>query len=229
MAAELRAAIWDVDGVLVVSAGAHYRAWLEVLKDYGLAMSREQFEQTFGMNNRNLLRRLYGPRLEPAQVDEIAERKEAAYRRLIRGRVHTLPGVRDWLARLKEAGWRQAVASSGPMANIAAILNELDLWSDFDTVLTGARLTRSKPDPAIFLQAAGALGVPPSRCVVVEDGTVGVEAARRAGMRSIAVTTTHPAEELEAADLVVGRLDELPADAFERLVPWGCSSSQVRC
>ena len=219
MAAELRAAIWDVDGVLVVSADAHYRAWLEVLQHYRLAMSREQFEQTFGMNNHNLLRRLYGPRLSPQQIDEIAERKEAAYRQLIRGRVRALPGVREWLSRLSAAGWRQAVASSGPMANIAAILNELNLWLNFDAILTGARLARSKPDPALFLQAAGALGVPPSRCVVIEDGTVGVEAARRAGMRSIAVTTTHPAEELEAADLVVGRLDELPADTFERLVP----------
>ena len=207
-----------MDGVLVLSAGVHYQAWVAVLQDYGLSMSREQFEQTFGMNNRNLLRRLYGPRLSAEQIDQIAERKEATYRRLIKGHVEALPGVTDWLRRLSAAGWRQAVASSGPMANIAAIMNELGLWDEFDAVLTGARLARSKPDPAIFLQAAAALGAPPGRCVVIEDGTVGVEAARRAGMSSIAVTTTHPAEELRGADQVVDRLDHLPPEAFDRLV-----------
>lgn len=215
---QARAAIWDMDGVLVVSADFHYEAWTRVLKDYALTMSREQFEQTFGMSNRNLLRRLYDDRLSMEQIEEIANRKEATYRQLIKGRVEPLPGVRDWLTRLAQAGWRQAVASSGPMANIAAIAGELDLWWAFDAVLSGARLPRSKPDPAIFLQAAAALGVEPARSVVIEDGTVGIEAARRAGMRSIAVTTTHPAEELKAADLVVDRLDHLPPDAFDRLV-----------
>lgn len=215
----LQAVLWDMDGVLVLSGDVHYDAWQQVLAGYQLAMSRRQFEETFGMNNHNILRRLYGERLSGPQVDEIAARKEAAYRDLIRGRVQPLPGVIDWLGRLSEAGWRQAVASSGPMANIAAILNELDAWDAFEAVLTGARLARSKPDPAVFLQAAAALGVPPARCIVVEDGTVGVEAARRACMRCIAVTTTHPAEDLRAADVVVDRLDHLPPDAFERLVP----------
>lgn len=216
---ELWAAIWDMDGVLVLSGDAHYQAWNRVLADYGLSMTREQFEQTFGMNNQNLLYRLYDDRLSADERAEIAKRKEAAYRQIIKGNVHALPGALEWLARLSQAGWRQAVASSGPMANIAAILVELDAWDDFDAILTGARLARSKPDPAIFLQAAASLGVPPERCVVIEDGTVGVEAARRAGMRVIAVTTTHPAEELRAADLIVDRLDHLPPDAFDRLVP----------
>ena len=215
----LRAVLWDMDGVLIVSADVHYESWTRVLGDYGLTMSREQFGETFGMNNHGLLRWLYGPQLSPQQVDEIAERKEALYRQLIRGRAQPLPGAREWLGRLAREGWRQAVASSGPMANIAAILNELDVWPAFDLVLTGAHLARSKPDPAIFMQAAAGLGVTPARCVVVEDARVGIEAARRAGMHALGVTTTHRAEELRAADLVVDRLDQLPPDAFERLVP----------
>ncbi len=221
MVDEPRAVIWDMDGVLVLSGDVHYQAWTETLKGYGLAMSREQFEQTFGMNNRNLLRRIYGRDLSDERVREIAGRKEARYRELIHGRVHALPGVVEWLRRLSMAGWRQAVASSAPMANVAAILNELGLWPEFDAVLTGERLPQSKPDPAVFLQAACAVGVPPGRCVVVEDGTVGVEAARRAGMASIAVTTTHPAVELQSASLVVDRLDHLPPDAFDGLIARG--------
>ena len=221
MLREARAAIWDMDGVLLESADVHYRSWVEVLEDYGLTMARQDFERTFGMNNRNLLRRIYGERLSEEQVAEIGSRKEARYRELIRGHAQALPGTREWLERLSRQGWRQAIAWSAPMANVAAILNELGLWPQVDAVLSGGRLPLSKPDPAIFLQAAAALGVPPARCVVIEDGTVGVEAARLAGMRSIAVTTTHPAEELSAADLIVDRMDRLPPDAFDRLVPEG--------
>lgn len=226
MSSGLRAVLWDMDGVLVLSGDVHYDAWTRVLAEYGLSMTREQFEETFGMNNHNILRRLYDRRLSPAQAHEVATRKEQVYRELARGRVQPLPGVREWLARLPKAGWRQAVASSGPMANIAVILNELDEWDAFDAVLTGARLERSKPDPALFLQAAAAVGTPPARCVVVEDSTAGVEAARRAGMRCIAVTTTRAAEDLRSADLVVDRLDRLPPDAFDRLVPAGGDEQQ---
>lgn len=215
---EPRAVIWDMDGVMVLSGDFHYQAWKETLRHEGLSMSREQFEQTFGMNNRNLLRRLYGDRLSPEQVLEIADRKEARYRELIRGRVHALPGVVDWLQRLSGAGWRQAVASSAPMANVAAVLNELQVWGHFDAVLTGERLPRSKPDPAIFQQAAAAVAVPAERCVVIEDGIVGIEAACRAAMKAIAVTTTHPAGEFQEADIVVERLDHLPRDTFDRLI-----------
>jgi len=215
---EPRAAIWDMDGVLVLSGDFHYEAWVETLRDYGLSMSREQFEQTFGMNNQNLLRRIYGPRLRPEQIHELADRKEARYRELIRGRMQALPGVEEWLQRLHDAGWRQAVASSAPMANVAAVINQLDCWHFFDAVLTGERLPRSKPDPAIFLQAAAAVAVPPERCVVIEDGTVGVEAACRAGMRAIAVTTTHPASEFQEADIIVERLNHLPPDSFDHLI-----------
>ena len=219
MSERVRAVIWDMDGVLVVSGDVHYQAWLDVLERYGLTMGRAEFEATFGMNNHNILRRLYGGRLAPTRFDEVAERKEARYRELVRGWVQPLPGVREWLDRLARAGWRQAVASSGPMANIAAILSELAIWPAFDAVLSGARLPRSKPEPDIFLQAAAAVGARPRRSIAIEDGTVGIEAARRAGMRSIAVTTTHPAVALRSADLVVDRLDQLPPDAFDRLVP----------
>lgn len=215
----LRAVIWDVDGVLVVSGDIHYEAWRQVLAERGLTMRREQFEATFGMNNRGILRHIFGDRLSDRQVEEISARKEAAYREGMRGRVSPLPGVRDWLARLRAEGWRQAVASSGPMANIAATLDEFEMWDVFDAVVSGSRLAHSKPDPAIFLQAAAAVGVSPERAVVIEDGTVGIEAAQRAGMRSIAVTTTHPAAALRAADRIVDRLDRLPPDTFDLLVP----------
>ena len=89
-------------------------------------------------------------------------------------------------------------------------------WRTKITVVSAAGMA-GKPDPAVFLKAAALIGVPPAQCVVVEDAVVGVQAARRAGMRVIAVTTTHPRESLAAADLVVDSLLELPERAFADL------------
>jgi HAD superfamily hydrolase (TIGR01509 family) len=122
-----------------------------------------------------------------------------------------------WLERLAAQGVGQAIASSAPPANIDALVDELGLRRYFTALVSGHDLP-GKPEPALFLEAARLIGVPLERCVVVEDAPVGVEAARRAGMKCIAVTTTSPAQALQAADVIVERLDALPADAFKRLL-----------
>ena len=215
-----RGAIWDLDGVLVDTGELHYLSWSAVLPEYGVPFSWEVFQSTFGMNNAGILALLFGGTPDPALVAEIGGRKEEAFRQAVvavPGRVQALPGVRDWLERLRAAGFRQAIASSAPPANIDTLVDELGLRACFEALVSGFDLP-GKPDPATFLQAARAIGVPARRCVVVEDAVHGVEGARRAGMKCIAVTTTNPAAALAAADLVVDRLDTLPLDAFERLV-----------
>jgi HAD superfamily hydrolase (TIGR01509 family) len=130
--------------------------------------------------------------------------------------LQALPGVRAWLERLSQQGVPMAVASSAPVENIDITLEELGLRSYFDAIVSVAGRP-GKPDPLVFLESASRLGMPPERCIVVEDAIPGVEAAKRAGMKCIAVTTTNPAEALVAADLVVERLDMLPEDIFQRL------------
>jgi beta-phosphoglucomutase-like phosphatase (HAD superfamily) len=117
------------------------------------------------------------------------------------------------LARLKNAGVRQAIASSAPQENIDVLVDGLGLRQYFAAIVSGATLP-GKPNPDVFLEAARQIGVPPSACVVVEDAIAGVQAARNAGMRCIAVTTTNRADKLAAADIVVDRLDELDEGAF---------------
>jgi HAD superfamily hydrolase (TIGR01509 family) len=211
-----RGVLWDLDGVVVDTGEFHYQSWSLVLPEYDLPVTRETFQATFGMNNAGVLAMLYGPTLEPELVAEIGDRKEEAFREALRGHVQALPGVLDWLRRLKADGVPQALATSAPPANIHVMLDELDLWPYFDAVLSGSDLP-GKPDPTLFLKAAGEIGVPPERCVVVEDAVAGVEAAKRAGMRCIAVTTTNPADILTEADVIVERLDALPLDSFEVL------------
>jgi HAD superfamily hydrolase (TIGR01509 family) len=206
-----------MDGVLVDTGEAHYQSWARVLPGYGIAFSHEFFRDTFGMNNAGILTMLLGDRLTPELLAEIADRKEEEFRGIVQGRVRLLPGVLDWLRRLKSDGFRMGVASSAPPANIDALVSELGLSPFFDVLVSGVEMP-GKPDPALFLEVASQLDVLPEHCVVVEDALAGVEAARRAGMKCIAVTTTNPADALTAADIVVEGLDALPAEAFERLL-----------
>jgi beta-phosphoglucomutase family hydrolase len=215
--ATTKGVLWDMDGVLVDSGEAHYQSWKAVLPDYGMSMSREFFRKTFGMNNEAILRRLLEDELTPELLNEISLRKEEKFRELVRGRVETLPGVLDWLERLQDQGFRMGVASSAPPANIDALIDELALRPYFDTLVSGQDMP-GKPDPALFLEVALQLDAAPARCVVVEDAVAGVEAAKRAGMKCVAVTTTNPAQALDEADIVVDRLDALAQDTFLRLL-----------
>ena len=209
--------LWDLDGVLVDTGEFHFRAWSQTLSEYGIPFTRESFQATFGMNNAGVLSSLLGQRLTPELLAKISDRKEQRFREAVRGRAQPLPGVLAWLERLKAAGLRQAIASSAPPANIDALVDELGLRAYFEAIVSGSNLP-GKPDPALFLKAARLIDVAPERCIVVEDAVVGIEAAKRAGMKCVAVTTTNPARALKAADVVVERLDALPVDTFQRLL-----------
>lgn len=209
--------VWDMDGVLVDSGQAHYAAWKALFDELGHPLTAEQVSQTLGMSNLPILRMWLGADTPKETLIDIANRKERYFRSLVGQYVRLLPGVGLWLERARARGYRQAVASSAPMANITAIIEALGIGDAFDLLISGAHLPASKPDPAIFVQAARGLGCEPEHCVVLEDSTVGVEAAVRAGMPCIAVTNTRPAAKLEAASLVVDSLEDLPGDIFEQL------------
>jgi HAD superfamily hydrolase (TIGR01509 family) len=209
--------LWDMDGVLVDTGDFHYKAWMKTLSGENIPFDLDTFRRTFGMNNAGILALLLERQPEPDYVTRVSDLKEANFRAGIRGQVHPLPGVLDWLVRLKESGYLQAVASSAPQENIDFLIGELGIRENFQVVVSAARMP-GKPDPAVFLEAARRLELPPERCLVVEDAVPGVEAARRVGMRCIAVTTTNPPQALSDADLVIDRLNNLPPGAFEQLL-----------
>lgn len=208
-----KAVLWDMDGVLVDTGAFHFETWKQVLDEMGVAMDEALFRSTFGMNNHGVLATVLGYAVDDALVQDVAGRKESAFRQIIRGRVTLLPGVRAALESLRAAGYRTAVASSAPVANIDALVDALDIRGLFDELVSAADMP-GKPNPAVFLEAARRLGLPPARCTVIEDAVVGVQAARGAGMRCIAVTNTNPREALASASLVVDSLEGLPLSAF---------------
>ena len=163
------------------------------------------------MNNEGILQLLLGNSFTTARYSEISDRKEVNFRDAIQGQVQLMPCVYPLLTALRQAKIPHAIGSSAPELNIDAIVDELNLRPYVQALVSAVGMP-SKPDPAVFLAASQRLEVQPERCVVVEDAITGVEAAQRAGMKCMAVTTTNPAEDLQSADLVVDRLDTMRID-----------------
>lgn len=209
-----KAALWDLDGTLVDSEAFHWQSWQYAMGAEGRPITFDQFKRRFGQRNETILRHWLGSGASIADIERVADAKEVEYRRLAAEHGLTpLPGAAEWLVRLQAAGWKQAIASSAPRLNVDVMLRALHLERYFDAIASSEDVTAGKPDPQVFLAAAAKLGVAPPRCVVIEDAAAGIEAARRAGMRSIGVSRGGPL----AADLFVTSLADLPPDAFDRL------------
>jgi beta-phosphoglucomutase family hydrolase len=212
----IRAVLWDMDGTLVDSADYHWAAWRDVMNREGHPITREQFLASFGQRNDSILRQWLGAKATPAVIERIGDAKEALYRQHVREKgIEPLPGVSQWVHRLHQQGWRQAIASAAPCANVQTILDVLHTAERFEAIVSAEDVHRGKPDPEVFLVAAQKLGVPAKQCIVVEDALHGIEAARAAGMKSIGVSRDGKAL---PADLVVKSLDQLDSSAFDTLL-----------
>lgn len=211
----VKAVLWDLDGTLVNSEEYHWQSWRDALAPEGLSITYDQFLASFGMKNDPIMRMWLGDGYTPERSARLADAKEADYRRLARQHgLHPLPGAREWVAALKAAGWRQAVATSAPRANADVMLDALGMTALFDAVVVAEDVSHGKPDPEVFLTAAARVGAPASRAIVVEDAATGIEGARRAAMKSVGVN----ARRSLGADVNVKSLVELPPDAFDLLV-----------
>jgi beta-phosphoglucomutase len=205
-----------MDGTLIDSADYHFRSWRETLLDHGLELSYPQFAATFGQRNDAILRGWLGEQHTDEVLAAIGAVKEDLYRRYVAEHgMLLLPGVGERIAPLRAAGGRPAVASSAPRANLETIVDVLGLAEVFDATVAAEDVQHGKPDPEVFLRAAERLGVPPERCIVVEDAPAGAEAGRRAGMRVIGVGPNHATL---GTDRSGQTLDDLPQDVFEALI-----------
>ena len=184
----MRTILWDLDGTIADTEALHFHAWQAALHVDSIEYEHATFLADFGRNNREILTDLLGDAATPALIQEISRRKERLFRNALPTfTVPPLPGVIHWLDELQNAGVRQVVSSSGTMANITATIAKLDVGDYFMALMSGYKLPRGKPHPALFLNSAAAVGVTPADCIVIEDSVAGVEAARRAGMASVAV------------------------------------------
>lgn len=212
-----RAVIWDVDGTLIDSADAHLQSWREIFRLEGYPdIEQETFDRWFGRRNQEVLREHFGPDVHDDVLARVGDAKEAHYRAALEeDQIALLPGVEEWLDYLAESGWLLGIGSSAPRENLNLILDLSGFALHFDAVVSREDVQHGKPDPEVFLTAANRLGVDPSRAIVIEDTAAGILAAHRAGMRTVGVGPQHAAL---GAMVSVATLDDLPDDAFDRLL-----------
>jgi beta-phosphoglucomutase len=220
MTSQTLGVIFDVDGVLVDSYQAHYEAWVLIGRERGFSITEEQFATSFGRTSREAIVEIFGLRdLTAAQIAELDHVKEAKYRELLADTFPELDGAGKLIDALHAAGFRLGVGSSGPPPNVALAVDQLHRRDKFAAIISGEDVQRGKPDPQVFLLAAERMGVSPANCCVIEDAPPGIEAAHRAGMKCIAVTSTgRTREEQAAAEWIVPSLAGVTPEQIAELI-----------
>lgn len=204
---EVRAILWDMNGVLLDDESHQWEAFKRALDRRGIVVPEEEFERYCGVTEQECFSMaLQLPADHPAVRDCMADRR-SIYREIMQGNLPFYPGAREAVAMAAERGYAQAIASGACGEEVWAVVESLGS-RHFGAVVSAEDVTQGKPHPEGYLKAASKLGAPPSQCLVVEDSVHGVEAALVAGMRCIAVAHTLPAERLRRAHRVSPNLKD---------------------
>jgi HAD superfamily hydrolase (TIGR01509 family) len=207
--------IFDLDGVLAVSEPLLAEAAIELFAEKGYAMTAEDFRPFIGMGEDRYIGGAAEARGISLDIPRDKARLYEIYERVIRGRLQPLPGAREFVAECRRRGLAVAVASGADRVKVAANLREIGLpEGSFDAVVDGNQVVHKKPAPDIFLEAGRRLGLAPGACLVIEDAVSGVAAARAAGMRCLALTTSFQAHDLGGADWIASDLAQVPEEAL---------------
>jgi len=190
MIREMRAAIFDLDGVIVDTAKYHYLAWKRLANELGFDFTEADNERLKGVSrvrSLEILLEIGGLNLDDVTKTQIATQKNNWYLDCIShmDSSEILPGVIEYVESIRAKGVKTAIGSASK--NTPLILERLGITSLFDAIVDGNKVIKAKPDPEVFLRAAEELNVPPAECVVFEDAEAGIEAALRAGMKTVGV------------------------------------------
>jgi beta-phosphoglucomutase-like phosphatase (HAD superfamily) len=216
------ALIFDMDGTMVDSMPFHARSWAEFTRRHGIPMEVDEvLRRTTGRTGVECIRELMGQDVSEARALELVHEKESVYRELFAPAFREVAGFAAFAAQALQLRLKLAVATAGDRHNIAFTLGHLKLAQPPGVIVGGDEGLRGKPEPDLFLEAARRLGVPAGQCIVFEDAPFGIEAARRAGMKAVAICTTHDAHELGGSHVVAQARDYrelMKAGFLDRLV-----------
>ena len=214
---KIKACIFDLDGVIVDTAVYHYKAWRKLANQLGFDFKEEQNEELKGISRIESLKIILNwgrVSKSEAEMDELATLKNTWYVDMITKMTpdEILPGAKEFLELVRSKKYLTALGSASK--NSETILNQIGIIDLFDALVDGNKVTKSKPNPEVFLVGAKELNVKPEECVVFEDAIAGVQAAKHGNMKTVGIGK---ADVLKEADLVVAGLHEMTIEKLENL------------
>lgn len=217
-----KAFLFDLNGTIIDDMHYHAKAWHQILtKDLGADLTWEEVKVQMYGKNEEVLARIFGENyFSDEEVERLSSEKEKYYQEAYKPHLELINGLHDFLEEAASQPVKMAIATAAIAGNIDFVVDNLNIRQYFDAFVSADDVENSKPDPETFLIAAEKLQVKPEECIVFEDATKGVEAAKNAGMKCIVITTGHAKEEFEQYDNVIGFIkdyeDALTKDFFAK-------------
>jgi len=220
MTSSSRALIFDMDGTIVDNMSYHTQAWIAFFERRGKTIDPDQFfRDTAGRQGKEIIRHYVGQDLSDDDIMALTHEKEVLYREMYGPHRRTIDGFDAFIDTARSRGFKLAVATSASPGSARFVLDEMGLRERFDEVVIGTvDVPRGKPHPDVFLKAADRCDVTPANSIVFEDAPLGVEAARRAGMRAVVLTTTLPASAFADYDNVIAIVNDFTQLDVETLL-----------
>jgi beta-phosphoglucomutase len=212
----IKGVLFDMDGVLVDSEQFICKAAIMMFRELGVKVIPEDFSPFVGMGENRYLGGVaekYGIRIN---IEKVKARTYELYGLIVRGKLEALPGAHEFIDVCRNLGLKLALVTSADRVKMEINLNEINLSGDtFQSIITGLDVENKKPFPDIYIKAAGSIGLEPQECLVVEDAVSGVKAAKSAGCRCLAVTTSFKASDLREADWICESLLKVPEEVLD--------------
>jgi beta-phosphoglucomutase family hydrolase len=206
----IQAVIFDLDGTMINNNAFHLASWQQYLTAAGIEIGEKEYRANInGRTNKDAIEYIYQRKMTDEEAMVYALEKEMLYRKLYEPFIKPVDGLLELLGILEKHQFPLGIATSGIQVNIDFFFKHIPIQQFFSAVISSAHITKGKPDPEIFLKTAATLGVSPDRCLVFEDAAVGVSAAKKAGMKVIALTTTQTTPELFEANLIIKDFTDL--------------------
>jgi beta-phosphoglucomutase len=211
--------IFDMDGVICHTNPHHVKAFEAFFDNYQISYSEQEFEEhMYGKHNGYIMTHFFKRPITGKELTKLEDEKEGMFREIYKDKVDTIPHYLDFLSQLKSQGFKTAVATSAPRANLDLIINTLKIADKMDSMMSSEDVTFHKPNPEVYLKSAERVGVAPSDCVVFEDSFSGATAGLNAGMKVVGVLSTHTKEQLPPCHFYINDYSEINADKIIELL-----------
>ncbi|WP_163400806.1 HAD family hydrolase [Flavobacterium fluviatile] len=202
--------IFDMDGVICHTNPHHVVAFEAFFNKYQIPYTHQEFEEhMYGKHNGYIMTHFFKRPVAGEELAQLEFEKEAMFREIYKDKVETIPHYMKFLEELKSHGFKTAVATSAPRANLDLIITALQIKDKMDSMMSSEDVKHHKPDPEVYLKSAERVGVSPSDCVVFEDSFSGASAAINAGMKVVGVLSTHTKEQLPPCNFYINDYSEV--------------------